>query len=65
MTQPDDVSLRGRRALVTGGGSGIGFGCAQQLAARGARVTLAARRQGVLADAAQRLRDAGADVITT
>ena len=33
--------LQGRSALVTGGGSGIGAACARELAARGAKVTVA------------------------
>lgn len=33
--------LEGRSALVTGGGSGIGAACARELAARGAKVTVA------------------------
>lgn len=35
------TALRGRRALVTGGASGIGAACARQLAARGAVVMVA------------------------
>ena len=35
--------LDGRRALVTGGGRGIGLAAASALAAAGAHVTLAAR----------------------
>lgn len=38
MTEQD---LSGKRAVVTGGASGIGFACAQEFAARGARVTIA------------------------
>jgi 3-hydroxybutyrate dehydrogenase len=34
-------SLRGRRALVTGGASGIGLACVRRLAALGAQVTVA------------------------
>ncbi len=35
-----DISLRGRRALVTGGNSGIGASIARELAAAGARVAV-------------------------
>lgn len=55
------TDLTGRRALVTGGGTGIGFGCAERLLAVGASVTIAGRRGDVLEDAARRL---GGDVTT-
>lgn len=42
----------GKVALVVGGSSGIGFEAAKKLAARGARVVLAARREPELARAA-------------
>ena len=48
--------LDGQTALVTGGGTGIGFGCARRLLEHGATVTIAARRVGVLTAAADRLR---------
>ena len=41
MSSPSRNDLAGKRALVTGGASGIGLACAQELAARGARVTIA------------------------
>lgn len=44
--------LAGRRALVVGGGSGIGLATARLLAADGAHVTLAGRTLGKLEDAA-------------
>lgn len=49
-------NLTDRNALVTGGGTGLGFGCAVQLMRAGARVTLAGRRENVLQDAVARLR---------
>lgn len=53
--------MDGRRALVTGGGTGIGFGCAEQLLVAGAAVTIVGRRLDVLDAAAERL---GGDVTT-
>ena len=52
---PKTPSLRvdGRRALVTGGTSGIGLGCAAALAEAGAHVTLMARRQTALEETAE------------
>ena len=54
--------LAGRVALVTGGGTGIGFGIASCLAAAGADVAIASRKPDHLEPAAQRLRAAGAKV---
>ena len=44
--------LKGRHALVTGGGTGIGLAIAQALAGAGAEVTIAGRRSDVLRAAA-------------
>ena len=57
-------SLRGRRALVTGGNSGIGEAMAQALGLAGAQVLLVARRQAELEAAAQRLRAQQIDATT-
>ena len=46
------TTLEGRAALVTGGGTGIGLGCAQRLAADGALVTICGRRRDVIERAA-------------
>ena len=51
--------LSGRRALVTGGNSGLGEAMAQALGAAGARVLLVARREAELQAAAGRLREQG------
>jgi len=42
------MTLDGKHALVTGGGTGIGLAIAQALAADGAQVTITGRRQQVL-----------------
>lgn len=56
-TQESAMSLlRGKTALVTGGGTGIGFGVARRLVEHGAGVTIVGRREDVLAEAAARLR---------
>lgn len=47
-----DQPLAGRRALVVGGGSGIGLAAARLLAADGAHVTIAGRTVAKLEDAA-------------
>jgi len=48
--------LSGKRALVTGGGTGIGHAIAFELARAGADLVLAARRLDVLEEAAARIR---------
>ncbi len=48
-------NLQGYAVLVTGGGTGIGEGCAAALAADGAAVTICGRRQEVLDEAAERI----------
>jgi len=51
--------LTGRVAVVTGASSGIGAGLAAMLAAEGARVVLAARREQQLQAVAEGIRQAG------
>jgi NAD(P)-dependent dehydrogenase (short-subunit alcohol dehydrogenase family) len=52
--------LAGRAALVTGASRGIGFAIARELLARGASVTITARKPDELAAAAEQLAE-GAD----
>jgi NAD(P)-dependent dehydrogenase (short-subunit alcohol dehydrogenase family) len=50
------VRLAGKKALVYGGGTGIGLACAEAMAREGAAIFLSGRREGVLREAAQRLQ---------
>lgn len=52
-------SLHGRRALVTGGSSGIGYAMAEAIGRAGAEVVLVARRREELDKAVARLRGHG------
>jgi len=51
--------LDGKRALITGGGRGIGLAAASALAEAGAHVTLAARTQAEIEEAAAAIRARG------
>ena len=55
-------TLDGRRAIVIGGGSGIGLGSARLLARDGAHVTIAGRTEQKLTDAAAELAGEGLTV---
>lgn len=56
-------SLAGSRIAVTGASGGIGLALAEELARRGARLVLNARREEVLRQVAEKLTARGADVI--
>lgn len=51
-------NLAGYSVLVTGGGTGIGTGCARELVADGAAVTICGRRADVLEEAAKTIGEA-------
>ncbi|HYK63657.1 MAG TPA: SDR family NAD(P)-dependent oxidoreductase, partial [Patescibacteria group bacterium] len=53
------IDLHGRRALVTGGGRGIGRSMALALADAGADVAVASRTQGELDAVAAEIRERG------
>jgi uncharacterized oxidoreductase len=56
------MRVDGKRVLLTGGSSGIGFETARALLAKGARLFIAARRADVLAKAADDLRSTAGSV---
>jgi 3-oxoacyl-[acyl-carrier protein] reductase len=58
-----DLGLDGRRALVVGGSAGIGYQTALQLAAEGADVTIAARDEGNLLRASERIHEETGDAV--
>jgi 3-oxoacyl-[acyl-carrier protein] reductase len=60
-----DLHLKGKRALVTGGSRGIGYGVAKALAAEGCDLHLASRNAESLEAARKRLQDAHGVKITT
>ena len=59
LTKTPSFRLDGKRALVTGGGRGIGLAAASALAQAGAEVTLAARTRDEIEAAAQALAARG------
>lgn len=55
MSTNSDFDLSGKLALVTGGGSGLGFSIAQKFVTYGARVIIAGRREDALQAAVAKL----------
>jgi uncharacterized oxidoreductase len=56
------MKLAGKRVLITGGSSGIGFAIAQALLGKGARVAVTGRRSAAVSAAVDELRKAGGSV---
>lgn len=56
-----DGTLQGQTAVITGGGSGIGFGIAQELTRLGAKVVLASRKQEKLDKAVDQINNDGGE----
>lgn len=54
-----DLGLTGETAIVTGGGTGLGFAIAEELLGEGVRVAIVGRRREVLETAAARLSGSG------
>ena len=50
-----EISLEGKTALITGGGTGIGFAIAEEMAVAGASVIIVGRREEKLKEAAEKI----------
>jgi short-subunit dehydrogenase len=59
------IEIRQKVVIITGASSGIGLSTARQLAANGARLLLAARRESRLQEICQEIQQAGGEAIYT
>jgi NAD(P)-dependent dehydrogenase (short-subunit alcohol dehydrogenase family) len=57
------LSLEGKTAIVTGGGTGLGRSMVRHLARAGARLVIAARRAGPIEETAAEVRTMGGQAI--
>ncbi|TMA22922.1 MAG: SDR family oxidoreductase [Deltaproteobacteria bacterium] len=57
------AQLDGKVAFVTAGATGIGYGCAEEIAKAGGKVMICARREDTLREAAKRLGERAAWVV--
>lgn len=55
--------LEGKVAIITGGNSGVGAATAVKFAAEGAKVVITARREAPLQEVADKIREAGGEVL--
>lgn len=58
-----EISLAGRVAIVTGGGTGLGRGYAEALAGAGAAVAVTGRRREPLAECVEAIRSRGGEAL--
>ena len=65
MNKRAEVSLVGKLVFITGASTGIGAACAEQFAAAGARLLLAARRENLLREKIANLKSSGAPDVHT
>jgi NAD(P)-dependent dehydrogenase (short-subunit alcohol dehydrogenase family) len=56
------MNIAGKRVLITGGSSGIGYSLAQILLAKHAKVAISGRRPEIVAEAVRSLQTEGAEV---
>ncbi|HAM31589.1 MAG TPA: short-chain dehydrogenase, partial [Erysipelotrichaceae bacterium] len=55
--------LKNKTAIITGGNSGVGAATAKLFAAEGANVIITARRAAKLEEVAEKIRQAGGEVM--